>query len=76
MILIKYGQSNFHSTISTKSSVVAFHNVSPHNKAHSKELTHFDTHAIGMWKLVYLGIPGLTKSLKLSLYYLLDLLRN
>jgi hypothetical protein len=47
MILIKYGQSNFHSTISTKSSVVAFHNVSPHNKAHGEEFsTHFDTHAV------------------------------
>ena len=71
MILIKYRQSNVDSMIFTKSSVVAFHNVSPHNKAHGEEFsTHFDTRS-GMWKLVYLGIPGLPKSLKLSLYYLL-----
>jgi hypothetical protein len=57
MILIKYGQSNFHSTISTKSSVVAFHNVSPHNKAHGEEFsTHFDSHIMEGGKLVYLGI--------------------
>jgi hypothetical protein len=57
--------------ISTKSSVVDFHNVSPHNKTHSKEFsTHFDIHG-GMWKLVYLSIPGLAKSLKLSICYLL-----
>jgi hypothetical protein len=52
MILIRYRQSNVHSTISTKSSVVAFHNVSPHNKAHGEEFsTHFDTHEVecGSW---------------------------
>jgi hypothetical protein len=52
MILIRYRQSNVHSTTSTKSSVVAFQNVSPHNKAHGEEFsTHFDTHAVecGSW---------------------------
>jgi hypothetical protein len=47
MILIRYRQSNVYSMISTKSSIVAFHNVSPHNKAHSEEFsTHFDTYGV------------------------------
>jgi hypothetical protein len=47
MILIRYRQSNVHSMTSTESSVVAFQNVSPHNKAHSEEFsTHFNTHSV------------------------------
>jgi hypothetical protein len=49
MILIRYRQSNVHSMMSTKSSVVAFHYVSPHNEAHSKEVSHILTHI--QWKL-------------------------
>jgi hypothetical protein len=47
MMLIRYRQLNIHSMTSTKSSVVAFQNVSPHNKAHSEEFsTHFDIQTV------------------------------